>query len=153
MAVGAVFAPTRVLLSKNFHSRNSGVGGGGQNWILMHWVFQGIWGNLGGEFRVIPVAWATLETEPFKPRASYAFPERPNQMRRTSDINFSGQVPGWDTLAKGPLPTPTTWFRALFGRNRAIVIAESLARVIAAIRITSVRWQSDLPLKHRNLYS
>ena len=29
----------------------------------------------------------------------------------------------------------------LDGRNRAIVIAESLARVIAAIRITSVCWQ------------
>ena len=37
----------------------------------------------------------------------------------------------------------------LDGRNRAIVIAESLARVIAAIRITSVHWQSYLPLKHR----
>ena len=33
----------------------------------------------------------------------------------------------------------------LDGRNRVIVIAESLARVIAAIRITSVRWQSYLP--------
>ena len=38
----------------------------------------------------------------------------------------------------------------LDGRNRAIVIAESLARVIAAIRIASVRWQSYLPPKHRN---
>ena len=35
----------------------------------------------------------------------------------------------------------------LDGRNRAIVIAESLARVIAAIRITSVRWRSYLPPK------
>ena len=33
----------------------------------------------------------------------------------------------------------------LDGRHRAIVIAESLARVIAAIRITSVRWRSYLP--------
>ena len=33
----------------------------------------------------------------------------------------------------------------LDGRNRAIVIAESLARVIAAIRIASIRWQSYLP--------
>ena len=33
----------------------------------------------------------------------------------------------------------------LEGRNRAIVIAESLARVIAAIRIASARWQSYLP--------
>ena len=31
----------------------------------------------------------------------------------------------------------------------AIVIAESLASVIAAIRITSVRWRAYLPLKHR----
>ena len=35
----------------------------------------------------------------------------------------------------------------LDGRNRARVIAESLARVIAAIRITSVRWRPYLPLK------
>ena len=38
---------------------------------------------------------------------------------------------------------------ALDGRNRAIVIAESLARVIAAIRIASVRWSSYLLSKHR----
>ena len=37
----------------------------------------------------------------------------------------------------------------LDGRNRAIVIAESLATVIAAIRIASVRWSSYLPRKHR----
>ena len=36
----------------------------------------------------------------------------------------------------------------LDGRNRAIVIAESLARVIAAIRIASVRWLSYLPPKN-----
>ena len=36
------------------------------------------------------------------------------------------------------------------GQNSAIVIAESLARVIAAIRITSVcGWRSYLPPKHR----
>ena len=39
----------------------------------------------------------------------------------------------------------------LDGRNRARVIAESLARIIAAIRITSVRWQSYLPLKTQHL--
>ena len=39
----------------------------------------------------------------------------------------------------------------LDGRNRAMVIAESLARVIAAIRITSVRWRSYLPLKTQKL--
>ena len=33
---------------------------------------------------------------------------------------------------------------SLDGRNRAIVIAESLARGIAAIRIASVRWQSHI---------
>ena len=33
----------------------------------------------------------------------------------------------------------------LDGQNRAIVIAEALARVIAAIRIASVRWSSHLP--------
>ena len=36
----------------------------------------------------------------------------------------------------------------LDGRNRAIVIGESLARAIAAIRTTSVRWRPYLPLKH-----
>ena len=39
----------------------------------------------------------------------------------------------------------------LDGRNRAIVIAESLARVIAAIRIASVRWRSYLLLKTQKL--
>ena len=37
--------------------------------------------------------------------------------------------------------------RSLDARNRAIVIAESLARVIAAIRIASVRWRSHLSSK------
>ena len=45
------------------------------------------------------------------------------------------------------------WIRALDGRNRARVIAESLARVIAAIRIASVRGRSYLPQKHRNWFS
>ena len=40
---------------------------------------------------------------------------------------------------------------ALDGRNRARVIAESLARVIAAIRIASVHWRSHFPLKTKNL--
>ena len=39
----------------------------------------------------------------------------------------------------------------LDGRHRARVIAESLARVIAAIRITSVRWWSYLPQKTQYL--
>ena len=39
---------------------------------------------------------------------------------------------------------------SLDGRNRAIVIAESLARVIAAIRIASVRWWSYLNLRAEN---
>ena len=37
----------------------------------------------------------------------------------------------------------------LDGRNRAIVITESLARATAALRIASVRWRSYLPPKHR----
>ena len=44
--------------------------------------------------------------------------------------------------------------RCLDGRNRARVIAESLARIIAAIRSTSVRSRSDrsyLPPKPQNL--
>ena len=40
--------------------------------------------------------------------------------------------------------------KTLDGRTRAIVVAESLARVIAAIRVTSVRWQSYLLPKHRH---
>ena len=39
----------------------------------------------------------------------------------------------------------------LDGRNRAIVIAESLAIVIAAIRLASVRWSSDVPPKTQDL--
>ena len=39
--------------------------------------------------------------------------------------------------------------RSLDGRNRAMVIAESLARLIAAIRITSILWWSyDIPPKN-----
>ena len=51
--------------------------------------------------------------------------------------------------------TSASWERrrsvlSLDGRDRAIVIAESLARVVATIGITSVRWRSYLALKHRN---
>ena len=42
------------------------------------------------------------------------------------------------------------WICNLDGRNHAIVIAESLARVIAAIRIASVRWRSYRPPKHKD---
>ena len=42
------------------------------------------------------------------------------------------------------------YIASIIGRNRAIVIAESLARVIVAIRIASVRWRSYLSPKHRN---
>ena len=38
----------------------------------------------------------------------------------------------------------------LDGRNRAIVIAEPLASVIAAIRTTSVHWWSNLPQNTQN---
>ena len=41
-----------------------------------------------------------------------------------------------------PNPSRVMSDRNLDGRNCAIVIAELLARVIAAIRITSVRWRS-----------
>ena len=45
-----------------------------------------------------------------------------------------------------------TSYRAILdGRNRPIVIAESLARVIAAIRIASVRWRSYLPRNTQKL--
>ena len=40
--------------------------------------------------------------------------------------------------------------QGLDGRNRTIVLAELLARVIVAIRIVSVRWWSYLPQEHRN---
>ena len=40
-------------------------------------------------------------------------------------------------------------FWSLDGRNHAMVIAESLARVIAAIRIVGVRWSLYLAPKHR----
>ena len=39
----------------------------------------------------------------------------------------------------------SSWTSHLDGRNRAIVIAESLARVIVAIRIASAPWSSYLP--------
>ena len=55
------------------------------------------------------------------------------------------------TFWESPRRTPKALAGALDGRNRARVIAESLARVIAAIRITSVRWQSYLPLQTQNL--
>ena len=55
-------------------------------------------------------------------------------------------------MRKAPFKPPwTARFGTLDGRNRARVIAESLARVIAAIWITSVRWRSYLPLKTQNL--
>ena len=40
----------------------------------------------------------------------------------------------------------------LDGRNHAIVITESLARLIAAIRITSVRWRSYLTPEHTLIF-
>ena len=47
--------------------------------------------------------------------------------------------------------TKTQIVGALDGRNRAIVIAESLARVIAAIRIASVRWRSYPPPRNTEI--
>ena len=50
-------------------------------------------------------------------------------------------------------PTPKSSQRTpkagLDGQNRAIVLAESLARVVAMIRITSVRWWSYLPKQQK----
>ena len=42
-------------------------------------------------------------------------------------------------------------YGSLDGRNRAIVIAEALARVIVAIRIASVHWRSYLPPEAQKL--
>ena len=65
---------------------------------------------------------------------------------REKESHYPFSQNGWPHYQMGePIRDPT-----LDGRNRAIVIAESLARVIAAIRIASVRWQSYLPRKHRN---
>ena len=55
---------------------------------------------------------------------------------------------GMDNSANGKrvkLPVLT-----LDGRNRTMLFTESLARVIAAIRITRVRWRSYLLPEHRN---
>ena len=54
-------------------------------------------------------------------------------------------------LRPGKNPIQASIVADLDGRNRARAIADSLARVIAAIRITSVRWRSYLPLKTQNL--
>ena len=59
---------------------------------------------------------------------------RPKAVREHSSGRFSARTPGHSCI-----------LRALDGRNHMIVIGESLARVIAAIRITSVRWWSYLP--------
>ena len=69
---------------------------------------------------------------------------------------FRGFGALWDLLpltSQGVVRVPKLRRRVLSldGWNRAIVIAESRARVIAAIRITSVRWRSYLPLKTQNL--
>ena len=56
-----------------------------------------------------------------------------------------------ESAVNAEVPLTPLWSKTkvwnLGGRNRAIVITESLARVIAAIRITGVRWRSYLPLK------
>ena len=65
---------------------------------------------------------------------------------------------GWDQADRREclseialLETHKRYVSSLDGRNRAIVITESLAWVIAAIRITSAHWRSYLPLKTQNL--
>ena len=72
-------------------------------------------------------------------------------MHPLNEIPFSAHILG--SILRPPLhhaPGESKILVFLDGRNRAIVIAESLERVIAAIRVASVRWQSYLPPKHRN---
>ena len=70
-------------------------------------------------------------------------------VRAQSSIqNWSGNAEGYSN------PWVVTFPRrrgTLDGRNCAIVIAESLARVIVAIRIASVCWQSYLPPETQKL--
>ena len=62
---------------------------------------------------------------------------------RSGRVRFLAETAGEDkTLSQHS----TLWWA-----NRARVLTESLARLIAAIRITSVRWRSYLPLKTQNL--
>ena len=147
--MGAAFAPTRFSLIRisirdlvadgNSLVRNSGVGGRGQNLISLlgiifdrkfAWVARsssiGLWG-----------LWSP----------------------GLSKCLCASVHKGWFvishahylhlTLTKN---APQEIFSAILdGRNRARVFAESLARVITAIQITSVRWRSYLPLKTQNL--
>ena len=62
-------------------------------------------------------------------------------------------VPGTDergTLEEGTGRTKRADAQGEIARVGAIIITESLARVIAAIRIIGVCWRSYLPPKHTN---
>ena len=85
-----------------------------------------------------------------------AIPESPVKNRWRMEMRKFGALrsgPHGVGHRLGQVVTNSPWslVKVLDGRNRARVIAESLARVIAEIRITSVRWRSYLPLKTQNL--
>ena len=65
--------------------------------------------------------------------------------------SFNQDISSWDVSRVQFMPgiTMGELLTTLNGRNRAIVIAESLARVIAAIRIASGRWRSYLRIPIR----
>ena len=68
----------------------------------------------------------------------------PTLMGRFPDFVLRGP---WKSTWKQPIKKRgIKRFLTLDGGDRAMDIAESLARVVAAIRISSVRWQSYLPL-------
>ena len=77
----------------------------------------------------------------------------PNKRKREGEREREGksEIPRLTKIR--PKSMASMKLSSLDGRNRAIVIAESLARVIAAIRTTSVRWRSCLPPKHRDCSS
>ena len=74
---------------------------------------------------------------------------REQALLRQSKTPENRQRSGLFCLAFRNAPVNRCIEKALDGRNRAMAITESLARVIAAIRIASVRWRSYLPPNHR----
>ena len=100
---------------------------------------------------------------------SLAIPRLPSTGVPTAQAGNCGQLTGWPTSRTGTgnrkrwnhfsrnrngnRNRRNRFSRTLDGPNRAIVIAESLATVIAAIRIASFRWSSYLPPKHYRIRS
>ena len=109
---------------------------------------DGGWDGKKGQ-RGLPRSARVAIPQPFTGPTSWNFPELPRRLPWKL-----GVLGPWGQRLENP--NRQVWerilafFGALDGRNRGIVIAESLARVIAAIRIASVRWRSCLPPKHRN---